>query len=74
MDDSTEATEIGRAIRQRRLQLDISQEAFADGISMHRAYYGAIERGERNLTLATLIRVCRGLGIRPSALLSDAGL
>ena len=28
---------------------------------MHRTYYGAIERGEKNLQLSTLQRVCEGL-------------
>jgi len=49
----------------------MSQEAFADSIGMHRAYYSAIERGERNLTLRTLWRVAKGLEIRMSELLRD---
>lgn len=40
----------------------VSQEAFADSIAMHRAYYGFIERGTRNMTLVTLHRVASGLG------------
>ncbi|EIT70519.1 putative DNA-binding protein [Hydrocarboniphaga effusa AP103] len=30
---------------------------------MHRTYYSAIERGEKNLQLDTLQRVCAGLGV-----------
>ncbi len=28
---------------------------------MHRAYYGALENGKKNLQLSTLERVCEGL-------------
>lgn len=41
---------------------------------MHRAYYSKIERGEKNVTLATLERVADGLGTSMSALLLAAGL
>lgn len=66
--------QLGAAIRERRTALEMSQEAFADSIQMHRAYYSKIERGERNVTLATLWRVAQGLGIQPSDLLEEAGL
>lgn len=64
---------LGAAIRERRVALGLSQEGFADAIKMHRAYYSKIERGERNLTLVTLLRVCDGLGIKPSQILRDVG-
>ncbi|WP_395589000.1 helix-turn-helix domain-containing protein [Pseudomonas syringae group genomosp. 7] len=41
---------------------------------MHRAYYSKIERGEKNLTLATLERVAKGMGTSMSAQLRAAGL
>jgi transcriptional regulator with XRE-family HTH domain len=65
---------IGLAVRKRREALKFSQEAFADSIQMHRAYYSAIERGERNLTLRTLLRVTRGLGIRMADLMRDCNI
>lgn len=61
-------------MRAHRERLELSQDRFADEIGMHRSYYGAIERGDRNLTLDTLLRVCEGLRCRPSRLLADAGL
>jgi len=45
---------IGAAIRTKRVAQGLSQEGFADLIAMHRAYYSAIERGEKNITLSTL--------------------
>lgn len=66
--------ELGAAIRARREALGFSQESFADEIKMHRTYYSAIERGEKNLTVAVLERVARGLGAKLSAVFSEAGL
>lgn len=54
---------LGDALRKRREGQNYSQEGFADHIRMHRAYYGAIERGEKNLQLSTLERVCNGLNV-----------
>lgn len=51
-----------------------SKEAFADKIGMHWAYYSALERGESNLTLRTLRRVCIGLGAKIWEVLRDADL
>jgi transcriptional regulator with XRE-family HTH domain len=64
--------QIGHAIRAHRKLLSVSQEAFADRIGMHRAYYGALERGEKNLQVLTLARVAAGLGVRISRLLERA--
>lgn len=54
---------LGQVLRARRVALGVSQEAFADEIKMHRTYYSAIERGEKNLQLNTLQRVCDGLKV-----------
>lgn len=68
------AVRVGRAIRAHREETGLSQESFADAIDMHRAYYSAIERGEKNVTLATFERVANGLGVPMSDVLADAGL
>jgi transcriptional regulator with XRE-family HTH domain len=60
--DETILQRIGDEFRRRRMSLRLSQEAFADSIEMHRAYYGAVERGEKNLQLSTIQRVSAGLG------------
>jgi transcriptional regulator with XRE-family HTH domain len=64
---------LGMAIRRRREIGNMSQDAMADFISMHRAYYSAIERGEKNLTLRILLRVADGLKARISDLIKEAG-
>ena len=63
---------IGNAIRARREAKGFSQEGFADRIEMHRTYYSAIERGEQNMTVQTLERVCKGLDVKMWDVLRDA--
>lgn len=63
---------LGAALRTRREALGFSQEAFADLIRMHRTYYSAIERGEKNLQLDTLVRVCDGLRVPAWEILREA--
>lgn len=54
---------IGHVVRERRTFLGFSQEEFADSIGMHRAHYGQIERGKKNLTVSTLARLAGGPGL-----------
>lgn len=63
---------IANAVRRRRKASNMSQEAFADHIDMHRVQYGLIERGIRDLRLSTLERVARGLELPLSMILRDA--
>ncbi|MEI8326926.1 MAG: hypothetical protein WCH44_16485 [Betaproteobacteria bacterium] len=41
---------------------------------MHRTCVGAVERGEKNLTLRNAVRLAQALKIRASDVLLDAGL
>ena len=63
---------LGKALRTRREAAGYSQEGFADHIEMHRTYYSAIERGEKNIQLDTLHRVCAGLKCRVWEALKEA--
>ncbi len=74
MSKPTSLQRLGHALRTRRSALGFSQESFADKIEMHRTYYSAIERGEKNITVSMLERVADGLGVRPSALMAEASL
>lgn len=49
----------GRAMRKHRERLGVSQEEFADLCGLHRTYVGAIERGERNVSLLNLQKIAR---------------
>lgn len=74
MENSSDQQRIGNALRVFRLARFSSQDAFADHIKMHRAYYSSIERGKLNITLSTLVRVCNGLGVKPSEVFEKSGL
>lgn len=63
---------LGLAIRQGRLRLGYSQEAFADVVGMHRTQLGHIEQGKKDCRLSTIIRIADSLGMRASALLAEA--
>lgn len=52
-----------------RLKRGFSQESFADECEIHRTYMGAIERGERNVTVGTLRAVAHALRVKLSAML-----
>lgn len=64
---------LGQAIRRRREELGFSQDSMADFLHMHRSYYSAIERGEKNLTLTTVERLAKAVEARISELMVDAG-
>jgi transcriptional regulator with XRE-family HTH domain len=65
---------VGRTIRESRKAQGYTQEAFALAAGLDRSYMGAIERGEFNLTLETLLKVTTALGMPASELLAQAGL
>jgi transcriptional regulator with XRE-family HTH domain len=66
--------QLGGALRRMRAKLDHSQESFADSIRMHRAYYSAIERGEKNLSVRTLERIAAGMGTTLAAVFAEADI
>ena len=51
-----------------RKKKGLSQEAFADLCGLHRTYIGAIERGERNISLENIKKIARALGVSISFL------
>lgn len=65
------AKRLGANLRRHRARLGLSQEAFADVVGVHRTYLGAVERGERNLTLRSVERIADTLGVDALDLLQD---
>ena len=65
---------LGSVIRKRRRAAGISQEAFATEVGIHRTYIGAVERGERNVSLANILRIARALKVSAAQLFNEAGL
>jgi transcriptional regulator with XRE-family HTH domain len=58
---SEAARALGKAIREVRAQRGYSQEAFAAYAGLDRSYYGAIERGEFNVRLSTIVKLTQAL-------------
>ncbi len=54
---------LGRKIRVLRKASGYSQEGFAAEAGLDRAYYGGVERGERNVATLNLIRIADTLDV-----------
>jgi transcriptional regulator with XRE-family HTH domain len=65
---------LGRAVSTRRHRLGLSQERLAEAAGLHRTYLGSLERGERNPTVLTLLRVASAVGCSVTDLVTEAGL
>lgn len=55
--------EIGKKIRQTRESRGITQEDLALEAGLNRAYIGYIERGERNPSTDTLVKIAKALKV-----------
>jgi len=59
---------VGDRIRQLRKEQCLSQEKLGDKSDLHYTHIGSIERGEKNWSIDTLIKVAKGLNIEVSDL------
>ena len=49
----------------------ISQEKLAELAGVHRTFVSSVERGERNISLANIVRLARALEVAPAKLMPD---
>ena len=63
---------LGERIREERKRLNLTQAQLAEDIDISDTYMGAIERGERSLTLDTLVRLVNRLGVTVDYMLADS--
>jgi transcriptional regulator with XRE-family HTH domain len=61
----------GKAVRNRRHKLGVSQEEFADICGLDRTYIGGIERGERNVALVNMERIAKAFKLSLSELFRE---
>jgi transcriptional regulator with XRE-family HTH domain len=61
-----------RNLRALRVARGWSQEVMAEKCGLHRTYIGAIERGERNVTLRTLQALARAFDVTAAELIMES--
>ncbi len=61
--------QFGERVRYLRKKRGWSQEELADACGLHRTYIGAVERGERNISLLNIVVFAHALGVKPANLL-----
>ena len=60
---TTVSVKIGKVIRKIREEKGVTQEKLAFEAGLNRAYIGYIERGERNPSTETLVKIAKALKI-----------
>lgn len=60
---------LGANIRALRIGKELTQEKLAELSNLHRTYIGAIERGDRNISLKNIISIANALNVDPAELL-----
>jgi transcriptional regulator with XRE-family HTH domain len=69
--DPAPALAFGFAVRERRLQIGISQEELASLAQVERSHMGKIERGEHMPNLAMILRLAKALSVKPGLLVDQ---
>ena len=63
---------LGKRIREERNKVKLTQAQLAEMVDISDTDMGAIERGERGVTLDTLVRITNRLGVTIDYLMSDS--
>ena len=63
---------LGKRVREERHKLKLTQENLAEKVGVSVAFIGQIERGERSLSLDTLVKLAVQLGVTVDYLLQDS--
>jgi transcriptional regulator with XRE-family HTH domain len=56
-----ELVQLGEALRAKRERLEITQYELARRCGMHRTFIAGVERGERNVSVLTLLKITGAL-------------
>jgi len=71
MNNAEVTSKFGRAVRNWRGQLGLSQEELAERADLHRTYIADVERGARNLTLKSISKLAKALDVSIAALFTN---
>lgn len=63
---------LGSRIKNKRLEKNLTQEQLAEKVDLSAVYIGQIERGERKMTIQTLVKLANVLETSIEELLSDS--
>lgn len=63
------STIFGQVLREQRISRDLSQEQLALAADVDRTFVSQMERGIRQPTITTLMKLAGALGIQPSTLI-----
>lgn len=70
MEQESLPLQVGRLVRQLRIEAGLSQEKFAVVCGLHRTYIGAIERGEKTISIETADKLVKAFGLSLSEFFS----
>ena len=62
---------LGANVRKRREEKDLTQEALAELANLDPTYISGIERGVRNPSVISVVRIAKALGVTTSKLLNN---
>lgn len=63
---------LGTRIKNKRLEQNLTQEQVAEQVELSAVYIGQIERGERKMTIETLVKIANCLNSSIEELLKDS--
>jgi transcriptional regulator with XRE-family HTH domain len=70
-DPNAASIAFGRRLRELRAQHGLSQDDLAHKTDVHPTAIGRLERGSREPRLTTILRIARGLDVRPGELVDE---
>ena len=65
------SVEIGKRIRNYRVNQNLSQEKLAEKCGLHPTYIGQVERGEKNATIESIEKISSALSVPLSTLFEN---
>ncbi len=66
--ESSFSSDFGAKVRHYRRKMKLSQEQLAERADLHPTYVGQVERGEKNASLESIMKLSKGLDIPPALL------